>query len=176
MTTVEFQHRQFAGLFDQCAPWLYSYLLSLLRRPGDAEEVLQQTASVCWEKFDQYQPGTEFRAWACRIAHYKALKFRERQKKAPLAFSDLFFERVDEEAVVMADKLDARLVALQYCVEKLPAKDREIVRLRYKPNATAKEVAGTLGRSVHAVYRALSRIHEALFHCINRQMASEGSQ
>ena len=67
---------------------------------------MQETAKVCWEKFDQYQPGTEFRAWACRIAYYKALKFRERQKKTPLTFTDLFFNSVDEEAIVMADRLD----------------------------------------------------------------------
>ena len=122
---------EFSRLYESCAAWLYSYLLSLLRRPDDADEVLQETAQVCWEKFDQYRPGTEFRAWACRIAHFKALKFRQQRNKAPLAFSDLFFEVVDEEAIVMADTLDARLRFLDDCTQKLPASDRKLVRLRY---------------------------------------------
>ncbi len=63
---------------------------------------------MLWEKFDQYQPGTEFRAWACRIAHFKALKFCKDRKRAPRTFSEVFFDAVDEEVVVMADRLDAR--------------------------------------------------------------------
>ena len=148
-------------------------MLALLRRPADAEEVLQETARVCWEKIDRYQPNTEFRAWACRIAHFKALEFRKRAKKAPLSFSDLFFERVDEEAVVMADQLDARMAALTDCLEKLSAGQREIVSLRYAPGATAKSVAAALARSTHAVYRELTRIHELLSRCIDRAVERE---
>jgi len=169
------QRQQFTRLYHGCAAWLYSYLLSLLRRPADAEEVLQETARVCWEKFDQYQPGTEFRAWACRIAHFKALKFREQQKKVPLAFSDLFFERVDEEAVVMADRLDARMIALNDCIAKLPARDRRLLRLRYAPGASARSVAEALGLSLDAVYRALVRIREVLYRCVSRAIAQEAS-
>jgi RNA polymerase sigma-70 factor, ECF subfamily len=165
---------EFTRLYEGCQAWLYSYLLSLLRRPDDADEVLQETAQVCWQKFDQYRPGTEFRAWACRIAHFKALKFRQQRRKAPLAFSDLFFESVDEEAVVMADGLDARLAFLHDCVKKLPPPDRKLLRLRYATGATTKNVADALGRSIHAVYRALVRIHDALFRCIDQAMNEEG--
>jgi len=164
---------EFSRLYEGCAAWLYSYLLSLLRRRDDADEVLQETAKVCWEKFDQYRPGTEFRAWACLIAHFKALKFRQQRSKAPLAFSDLFFEVVDEEAVVMADTLDARLRFLDDCTEKLPASDRKLVRLRYSPGATTKSVAEAVGRSTAAVYRSLVRIHDVLFHCIDQAMKEE---
>jgi DNA-directed RNA polymerase specialized sigma24 family protein len=54
---------EFTRLYDDCAPWLYSYLFSLLRHREDAREVLQETAGVLWEKFDQYHRGTEFRAF-----------------------------------------------------------------------------------------------------------------
>ena len=164
---------EFSRLYESCAAWLYSYLLSLLRRPDDADEVLQETAQVCWEKFDQYRPGTEFRAWACRIAHFKALKFRQQRNKAPLAFSDLFFEVVDEEAIVMADTLDARLRFLDDCTQKLPASDRKLVRLRYAAGATTKSVAAAVGRSTAAVYRSLVCIHDTLFHCIDHAMKEE---
>jgi RNA polymerase sigma-70 factor, ECF subfamily len=165
---------EFTRLYEGCQAWLYGYLLSLLRRPDDVDEVLQETAQVCWQKFDQYRPGTEFRAWACRIAHFKALKFRQQRRKTPLAFSDLFVESIDEEAVVMADVLDARLAFLDDCVRKLPPPDRKLLRLRYATEATTKSVAETVGRSVAAVYRALVRIHDVLFRCIDQAMKEEG--
>jgi RNA polymerase sigma-70 factor (ECF subfamily) len=165
---------EFTRLYEGCQAWLYSYLLSLLRKPDDADEVLQEAAQLCWEKFDQYRPGTEFRAWACRIAHFKALKFRQQRRKTPAAFSDLFFESVDEEAVVMADVLDARLAFLEDCTQKLPPADRRLLRLRYASGATTQKVAQSIGRSVHAVYRAMVRIHDALFRCINQAMDEEG--
>jgi RNA polymerase sigma-70 factor, ECF subfamily len=164
---------EFVELYRACEVWLYGYLLSLLHRPGDAEEVLQQTAHVCWEKFDQYRPGTEFRAWACRIAHFKALKYRAERKKGPVTFSDLFIESVDEEAVVMADVLDARLAYLDKCMKRLPATDRRLLRLRYAAGASTKSVAAALGRSVHVVYRSLARIHDALYRCIDLAMKEE---
>jgi RNA polymerase sigma-70 factor, ECF subfamily len=165
---------EFTRLYEGCQAWLYSYLLSLLRRPDDADEVLQETAQLCWQKFDQYRPGTEFRAWACRIAHFKAMKFRQQRSNRPAAFSDLFFDCVDEEAVVMADVLDARLAFLDDCMKKLPPTDRKLLRLRYAAGATTKSVAEALGRSVHAVYRALVRIHDVLFRCVDRAMREEG--
>jgi len=165
---------EFSELYGNCENWLYNYLYSLLRKAADAEEVLQETAKLCWEKFDQYQPGTEFRAWACRIAYYKALKFREQQKKAPLAFTDLFFDSVDEEAVVMADRLDVRMAALNGCIQKLPPPDRKLVKLRYAPGATTKSVAAATGLSIYFIYRALSRIHTCLLACIEKTLAAEG--
>lgn len=165
---------EFTRLYKGCEAWLYSYLLSLLHRPDDVDEVLQETAQVCWQKFDQYRPGTEFRAWACRIAYFKALKFRQQQRRAPLAFSDIFFESVDEEAVVMADVLDARLAFLDDCIRKLPPPDRRLLRLRYAKAASTKQVAEAVGRSAAAVYRALVRIHDVLFRCVDQSMKEEG--
>ena len=166
---------EFTRLYDGCAGWLHGYLLSLLRRPEDADEVLQETAQVLWQKFDQYQPNTEFRAWACRIAYFKAMKHRQRSRRMPTAFSDLFFELVDEEAVVMADRLDARAAALGTCMEKLSPRDQQAIEARYAPQGTVQSVAAALSCSVHSAYRALARIHNLLFRCVDRVLAERSS-
>jgi RNA polymerase sigma-70 factor, ECF subfamily len=165
--------QEFTRLYRSCEAWLYHYLLSLLRRPEDAEEVLQETAKVCWEKFDRYQRNLEFRAWACQIAHFKALNFRQQRKKAPLSLSDLFFTKVNEEAVVLADKLDANLAALEKCIQRLPAADRRLLELRYAPKGTSKFAAEVLGHSLDMVYRGLSRIYRLLYYCIRQTMGEE---
>ena len=167
------RHEEFAQLFGQCSDWLYGYLLALLRNPTDAEDALQETGRLCWEKLDQYHPGTQFRAWACRIAYFEAMKIRDRRKQQNTSCSDQFFEVVSSEAVVMADQLQAQGAALAKCLERLPAKDRDLIDKRYTFDIPAKELAKGLGRSVHAIYRALRRIHDMLQRCINRSIAEQ---
>lgn len=166
---------EFTQLYDEAASWLYGYLFSLLRHHDDAGEVLQETAVVLWEKFDQYHRGTEFRAWACRIAHFKAQNFRRRKQRLPKPFTGLAFDALDEEIVVMADRLDARSAALTACLEKLSAADRGLLDRRYQ-GSDIESIATAIQRSPQTVYRTLARIHEALFQCINRTIHEEQSQ
>ena len=165
------RHEEFAQLFGECSDWLFAYLLSLLRDATDAEDALQETGRLCWEKLDQYHPGTEFRAWACRIAYFEAMKIRDRRKNRNSTYSEQFFESVSSDAIVMADQLDQRSTALNECLERLPEKDRDLIDKRYTFDISAKELAEGLGRSVHAIYRSLRRIHDMLQRCINRSIA-----
>ena len=52
---------------------LYAYIMTLLPRVQDADEVLQETNRILWTKRADFREGTSFRAWACRIAHYQVL-------------------------------------------------------------------------------------------------------
>ncbi|MFN6162181.1 MAG: sigma factor, partial [Planctomycetota bacterium] len=45
----------------------------LLVRSADVDDVLQEINAVLWEKADQFQPGTDFWAWASQVARFKAL-------------------------------------------------------------------------------------------------------
>jgi len=165
---------QFVDLWTAASRRVYSFILSILPHWADAEEAFQETSRVLWEKFDQFEPGTDFTAWACRIAYYKVLEVRARRRRGPLAFSDAFVEAVEEELSASAEPLSRRHAAMLGCIEKLKPRDRDLVRRRYRESATTRSVSAELGRSVSAVYKALNRIHEALFDCIERTLAREG--
>ena len=163
----------FALLFEQHSRAVHAHVQTLVPNVHDAAEVFQETCKTLWEKFDQYQSGTDFRAWACRIAYYKVLKLRDRQYRSPQLFSPAFLDLVDEELIVMSDSLDARSEALARCREKLSQRDRDLLERFYKEGATTKRVASHLRLSVHQVYRAVRRIHEALLECINKTLTEE---
>ena len=162
------QHEEFVRLFRENSAWLFNYLVSLLRDTADVEDALQETGRVCWQKFNQYDPSTEFRAWACKIAYLKAMEIFKRRKKQGVLCSEKFFETISCNVIGMASQLDSRSDALQICLERLPEKDRDLVDQRYTFDASVQELAEGLGRSVHAIYRALRRIHDMLLRCINR--------
>lgn len=163
---------EFVQLFTRHQRRLYLYILSLVGDPVEAEEVLQETNLVVWSKFDRFEKGTNFHAWACRIATYEVLKHREKQRRDKLLFSEEFIRTIAAEGRFDSDQSDLRRLALVHCLKKLRTKDRELIRRRYAPGETGKSVARRLGRPVNSVYQSLGRIRRTLLECINRRLAA----
>lgn len=149
------------------------YVLGLVPRWNDAEEILQETNLVLWRDFARFEPGTNFAAWACKVAFHQVLAWRKRQSRDRLRFSFEFLEAVSEESIAAADRLESRANYLRGCLEKLPAKNRELLRLRYAEGCSMDELARRLGRTIGALYRVLSRIRKVLHVCVNRSFALE---
>lgn len=164
---------QFAQLLARCQRRVFLYVLTLVHRASDAEEILQETNLVLWRKFDKYQPGTSFERWACRIAYFEVLKFRQRQARTERLFSDTFIEALAAEADRSDAVLDARRSALAECLKKLREADRALVLARYRAGATTRSVAEALGRSLQGTRRSLHRIRMTLLACIERTLAAE---
>jgi RNA polymerase sigma-70 factor (ECF subfamily) len=152
---------------------VFLYALGLVHNAADAEEVLQQTNLVLWRKFDQFQPGTDFARWACRIAYYEVLKFRERRGREARFFSSEFVETLAADSERSMDLWDARRDALVQCLGKLSTKDRQLVLGRYQEEATTRSVAEALGRSIQGTRKSLHRIRTTLLACIERTLAAE---
>jgi RNA polymerase sigma-70 factor (ECF subfamily) len=76
-----------------------------------------------------------------------------------------------------ADEIEKRDDALRRCVEKLPPRSREVLRLRYgEAFAGVEQIASYLGRSMAATYGVLKRIRTNLRLCIEGQASTEGSE
>ena len=69
--------------------------------------------------------------------------------------------------------LDARREALAACVEKLAPHDRDLLARRFAAGATTKTTSEQVGRSVEAVYKAMAKIRQSLFDCVQRTLARE---
>ena len=164
----------FATLLASCQRPVFLYAMWLLHSAADAEEVVQQTNLVLWQKFDDYDPAMDFVKWACGIARYEVLKFREKQPRDKQLFSDRFLSVLAAKSEPSVDLFDARRHALQCCLKKLAEGDRRLVLARYQPNATTATVAESLGRSVQGTRKALRRIRGALLACVLRTLTREG--
>jgi RNA polymerase sigma-70 factor (ECF subfamily) len=159
---------EFVRLFSLHTNSVYSYIHVLVPRHADAEDIFQETSRTLWEKFNEYQPDDEggFRAWALAIARIEVLRFRQRQGRRHTLFGDRLHESLEQATRSAMDAIDSRLESLGDCYHKLPEADRRLIDARYHVGATVEAIAAQLGRSVHSVYRALRRIHEALFDCV----------
>jgi RNA polymerase sigma-70 factor, ECF subfamily len=167
--------KRFLRQFLQNERRLYAYVRTLLPNRADADDALQEAALVMWDKFDEAAPPDDFAAWGCRIIYFKVLDFYKKAGRARVRFSQALLERVAETAIEQAGalRLDARRDALAGCIEKLGARDRELLARRYAAGATTRSTADHLGRSPEAVYKALARVRRALLDCVQRTLERE---
>jgi RNA polymerase sigma-70 factor, ECF subfamily len=164
---------EFVRLFSKDGRWIFSYILMLVPRKADAEEIFQETSVTLWQKFGEFASGSNFRAWATQVAHYKVLQYRASRQSDPLLLDDAVLEAVHGTAAAMNDQLDDLHLALEKCRGKLSGDDRDLLDRRYESGATTQRIAEMLGRSPRAIYRALDRIHQALYDCIRQEMSGE---
>jgi RNA polymerase sigma-70 factor (ECF subfamily) len=165
--------QHFMRLYMSAQRRLFGYVLSLVPNHTDADDIVQETVSIMWSKFGEYEPGTDFAAWALRIAHYRVLTYWKRKKMKEKKFSVGAIEAIKEVAESNTKQEDKRIDALRNCLKKLPERDRKILSLRYEVGATLKSVAERLDHNINTLYSTLSRIHIKLLNCIRRAMVQE---
>lgn len=151
---------------------IYLYIRSLVLDPDDADEALQNTNLVLWEKRAQFEPGTNFRAWVFQIARYKLLQLRAEPGRSHYCFSETLVEQLAAQASSYADE-DSLVDKLRRCLAKLTAVDRQVIECRYSTLATCESIAQALGRPIRWVYKALGRIRQELSECIAHESKEE---
>lgn len=166
---------QFMRLFLASQRRFYGLILSLVPNVSDADDLLQETSALMWQKFGQFTPGTDFAAWGLRFARNVVLNYHKRRRTAGrVTFSDDLLESLADEVAAVEPEIDRRHDALRGCLSKLPVRARALIEMRYEHDATCHSVAERLGKSVQSVYKALGRTHDALVQCVERALSAEG--
>ncbi|MGC6448817.1 MAG: sigma-70 family RNA polymerase sigma factor [Rubripirellula sp.] len=151
---------------------LLAYILTLHPDRSEAQDILQESNVVLWQKVADFQEGTNFKAWAFRIAYLQTLAHLKRIKRGNwLGFSSELVETLAKEAEPMFADFEQRHAALRSCLEKLPAKDREIVHAHYEVGQPLAIVSTKIGRSVGALKQVLFRVRRTLRVCIETNHA-----
>ncbi len=166
------RHDIFVRLLSRHSSRIFGFILSLMFNRNDADDIFQETSVVLWKRFDEFQEGTNFQAWACRIAYFHVMNFRRKHKKSRL-LSDRALEMIAEDALTHANYAELQEEALTQCLEKLAPGDREIIEQRYFRRLASKEIAKSRSKSIHSIYRSLMRIHSILLRCVKQTLAME---
>ena len=163
------QQNDFLKLFVKHNRKLFAYILTMIPNHVDAEDVLQETASILWEKFAEYEPGTHFFAWARQITKYKILEYYKRKKPAFKLEVELF-DRIQATSEPILDYQDERMTALRGCLKKLEPRDAQLIHSRFYENTTLKDTAARTNQSVHTLYKRMAYIYTVLQVCIKKTL------
>lgn len=164
-------------LFVQHQGRLRAFVLSLTPDFSTADDVMQETFLVVSRKAAEFRPGSNFMAWARRIATFKVLDVVRDRQRAPVRLADDVIEAL--AAAAPDDESEAQFIAatnaLKQCLEKLAPAARELIRLRYFGEHTPEEIGRRRAQSVNAINVTLSRARGLLRQCLERRLNVEGS-
>jgi RNA polymerase sigma-70 factor, ECF subfamily len=165
---------QYVEMLTRHKSQLFRFIFAMVHSLPDAEDVFQQTAITMWDKFDEFQSGTDFYAWACSIARFKTLDFFKAKGRQRLHFSNELIEEIAQRNRWQPEVQQAKLRALASCRGKLSKNDQKLLAACYGEQKNIREAAQIMGRPVGSVYDSLSRIRRALYLCIKRTLTGEG--
>ena len=147
----------FRRFYDLAAPYMLAFLLRLLRDRFHAEDVLQETMVIVWNKADEYDPGVaSARTWITTIARRRALDIlRSRKRRDTLLVEEAEDIRTTlglsdaHESHTPESSATARKLAA--CFGQLNDEPATCIRHAYLDGMTLSEIAGHLNRSLGTV-------------------------
>ncbi len=128
----------------------------------ETEDLVQETFMQAWKSFDQYELGTNCRAWLYKIMfnkfdHHRRKKFT--QAKYFQEADDLVYLTAAYNAPVPENLSDTQVIA---ALDKLPEHYRSVVLLADVHEFDYKEVAQVLDIPIGTVMSRLSRARTQL--------------
>ena len=165
------QEEALAALVDQYAGALYRVAFSVLRNPTDAEDAVQEAFLRVLRHRDTLGEIRDHRVWLIRIVWNIVLDRKRRTKTRPETDDLSELTRVLPATGLSAEQ---RAAAAQYhahvlkCVDKLPAREREVMILSAFEELSSVEIAAVLGVTESSVrsrlFRARNLMAELLDH------------
>jgi len=176
---------EFEGLLLPHLDALYGAALRLTRRPGDAEDLVQEASLKAYRFLDRYQRGTNFKAWMFKILtnvfhsrYRKAQREREIHQKVENDghHTHILAQGSTREAMAAEESILDHLLSedIQEALEKLPTDFRMVVILSDVEEFTYKEIAEIMDCPVGTVMSRLFRARRQLQRLLADHAADRG--
>ena len=149
-----------AALVDRYSSTLYRVAFSVLRNPADAEDAVQEAFLRVLRHRHALHDVRDHRVWLIRIVWNVVLDRKRRLKTRPETDDVAELARVlpsnglSAEEIAAAAQHHSRVLA---CVNRLPAKEREVLLLSAFEELSSVEIASVLGITESSVRSRLFR-------------------
>jgi len=175
MTMLNQQEQErFVRLWTEVQLAVDHYIHALVRDSAVARDLVQETALVLLRRFGEYDEGRPFLRWALGVAKFQVLAFHRDNARSFITFDTKLLDQFTEVWAEAAPASGIRSSALEVCLDRLPARPREMIRLRYFEELNSEQIAQRLRTKSAAVRVSLQRIREQLRACIERQWKTDG--
>ncbi len=156
---------------------LFAYIYGFVRNAHDAEDLFQEVWLRIAEAAQRGAAIEDPAKWSRGVARNLILHYwRDRRADHALADEQLLalIDTAFAEQEGRQDYWLARQQALSECLQELPERSRQLVRLKYEQGLTAEAVAQKVAQTAAAVLMALSRVRQVLRDCSLKKLRLQG--
>jgi RNA polymerase sigma-70 factor (ECF subfamily) len=167
--------RELAGLWVQSQSVISAYITANVVDAHHVEDLVQEVAQICAERFASFDRQRSFVAWSLGIARHRLMKYYRTRHRDRLVLSEPALVRLEAALERVQPEAEERREALKACLGRIHGRRREVLDMRYGQNAKVGDVADKFGMSASAVSVMLHRVRAALFACVQQTLRSKGT-
>lgn len=168
----------FAELYERYHRRLLSFFLRKTRDHDAAEELIQDTMMLVWEKAGQFNGTSRASTWIFGIGYRKLLEWNRAKNRQQAVFES--GDREDgepvqettsrpEHAVEHAVGQDSLVSHVQSALGDLSDEHRDVVTMTFQEGMSYREIADTLGIEPGTVKSRMYYAKRQLKHCLDQR-------
>lgn len=170
---VHKDQQAYATLMKRYKKAVYFMILKMIRDADDAEDLTMEAFAKAFKNLHRFKKDYTFSTWLFRIATNNAIDFIRKKKLKTMSLNSTMSD--DSGNAVNIDVEDGdnnpqdefiksqRIEMVRIFVDKLPAKYRKLVQLRYFDELSYEEIAQELEKPLGTVKAQLHRSRELLY-------------
>lgn len=173
---VEFQRTRNPAIFDQIykriTPGLKHYITNIVKDDTIADDITSSVMESVYTKIDMYNPQWQLSTWIYKIGFNSSCMYLRTVKKSPVLSDPELYDQLmlnpsisnDQSQFIYGEDWDSsdlysnKLQLMSKCVDELPDKCREIMKLFFYEGLPLAEISSYMNLPLHTIK---NRIHNA---------------
>lgn len=170
---LEKDQSAYATLMKRYKKAVYFMILKMIRDTDDAEDLTMEAFAKAFRNLDRFKKDYTFSTWLFRIATNNAIDFIRKKKLKTMSLNNTLSDDSGNSVNIDVEDDDnnpqdefiksQRIEMVRVFVDKLPAKYRKLVQMRYFDELSYEEIAKELDKPLGTVKAQLHRSRELLF-------------
>lgn len=163
----------YATLMKRYKKAVYFMILKMIRDADDAEDLTMEAFAKAFRNLERFKKDYTFSTWLFRIATNNTIDFIRKKKLKTMSLNNTLSDDSGNAVTIDVEDDDnnpqdqfirsQRIDMVRIFVDKLPAKYRKLVQLRYFDELSYEEIAQELEKPLGTVKAQLHRSRELLF-------------
>lgn len=170
---IEKDQSAYATLMKRYKKAVYFMILKMIRDADDAEDLTMEAFAKAFRNLERFKKDYTFSTWLFRIATNNTIDFIRKKKLKTMSLNTTMSDDGGNSVNIDVEDDDnnpqdefiksQRIEMVRIFVDKLPAKYRKLVQLRYFDELSYEEIAQELGKPLGTVKAQLHRSRELLY-------------